>query len=150
MATIIPADNAFAWLLVKLDKAVGLYIPVMTNCVEYKYRGAFSQPGPGAARAVYIKHLGTIRKLLPDKENYLEFDVKQGYEPLCRFLLKDVPRDARGNVKAFPRVNDTADFQMVFGDMFRAILIKRLTEWAVRALALAVLGWSAWWASRRL
>ncbi len=152
MATIVPAQKGdiFARLLVKLDKAVGMYIPLMKDCVKYKYRGAFLQPGSGAAEAVYTKHVETIRNLVRENENYLEFDVKQGYGPLCKFLGKDIPRDEQGNVKAFPRVNDAGDFQTIFGDMFKAILLKRVTEWAIRALGLAVLGWSAWWASRRL
>ena len=32
------------------------------------------------------------------------FDVKQGWEPLCRFLGADVPS------KEFPRTNSTKDF----------------------------------------
>lgn len=152
MATIVPAQRSdiFVRLLLKLDKAVGMYIPLMKDCVKYKYRGAFSQPDSGAAKAVYTKHVKIVRDLVRDKDKYLEFDVKQGYGPLCKFLGKDVPRDEQGNVKAFPRLNDAGDFQTLFGDMFKAILLKRVMEQAVRALGLAVLGWSAWWALSRL
>lgn len=40
----------------------------------------------------------------PDR--LLVFDVKEGWEPLCRFLDVPVPKD-----KPFPRLNDTQEFQ---------------------------------------
>ena len=40
-----------------------------------------------------------VKRTVP-KEQLLEFNVKQGWEPLCKFLGKPVPN------KPFPRFND--------------------------------------------
>lgn len=45
-----------------------------------------------------------VRRTVP-KEKLLEFNVKQGWEPLCKFLGKPVPN------KPFPRGNNTDDFE---------------------------------------
>lgn len=51
------------------------------------------------ARAVYKSHYAEIRNLTP-KERLLDFELKDGWEPLCAFLGKQVP-----NVP-FPMVNE--------------------------------------------
>jgi hypothetical protein len=40
--------------------------------------------------AVYNRHIAEIRASVP-RERLLEFDVQQGWEPLCDFLKKPVP-----------------------------------------------------------
>jgi len=45
------------------------------------------------------KHTEYIRSLVPP-ENLLEFHPRDGWDPLCKFLGKDVPEDT-----AFPYVN---------------------------------------------
>jgi sulfotransferase family protein len=54
---------------------------------------------------VFNRHNEEVKKYVP-ADRLLVYDVKQGWEPLCRFLGVEVPRD-----KPFPRLNDTADFQ---------------------------------------
>jgi len=49
---------------------------------------------------MYREHYAMIRRIMP-KERLLEFELKDGWEPLCRFLGKDIPD------VPFPRVNDT-------------------------------------------
>lgn len=49
--------------------------------------------------ATYIRHNESIRSLVPN-ERLLEFNVKKGWEPLCRFLGKTIPKEP------FPMVND--------------------------------------------
>lgn len=52
---------------------------------------------------VYERHNAEVRRtILP--ERLLVYEVKQGWEPLCRFLGVDVP------TVPFPRVNTTEDF----------------------------------------
>lgn len=57
------------------------------------------------AREVYQEHYADIRRLLAQRgesqTRLLEFDLKTGWEPLCKFLEKDVPKD-----KPFPRANE--------------------------------------------
>jgi hypothetical protein len=54
-----------------------------------------------ALRRTYINHYAYIRSKVPP-EKLLNFHPRDGWEPLCDFLGKEVPRD-----EAFPRVNDS-------------------------------------------
>jgi hypothetical protein len=55
------------------------------------------------AIGVYNAHVAKVRATLPESR-LLEFEAKQGWEPLCRFLGVDVPDEP------YPRVNTTEDF----------------------------------------
>lgn len=48
----------------------------------------------------YHEHVAEVRRIIP-ASRLLEFEVKQGWEPLCEFLGKPVPETA------FPHVNDS-------------------------------------------
>ncbi|KAJ6502942.1 P-loop containing nucleoside triphosphate hydrolase protein [Mycena vitilis] len=52
------------------------------------------------AKARFVQHYEDVRKLVP-KERLLEYEVSQGWGPLCAFLERDVPD------VDFPRTNDT-------------------------------------------
>ena len=57
----------------------------------------------------FRQHNESIRSLLKERgeeHRLLEYDLGSGWEPLCEFLGKSVPRD-----QAFPRVNETAMMQ---------------------------------------
>jgi len=73
------------------------------------------------AREKYTKHYERVRSLVP-KERLLVFELAQGWEPLCRFLRRDLP-----DVE-FPRVNETEALKKKVEDvqkaMGRAILRK--------------------------
>jgi hypothetical protein len=80
-----------------------------------------------AAEVVGVRSFGDIRSLTPEQivavyeahnqdvrdnapaDRFLEFDVVQGWEPLCAFLGVDGPDEP------FPNVNDTAQFRAMFG-----------------------------------
>ena len=51
------------------------------------------------ARTMYTEHYDFVRKITP-KERLLEYRLGEGWEPLCRFLGKEVPD------MEFPKVND--------------------------------------------
>jgi hypothetical protein len=53
---------------------------------------------------VFHKHNQAVRDAI-DPARLLEFDVREGWGPLCRFLEVPVPDEP------FPRLNDTATFQ---------------------------------------
>ena len=60
-------------------------------------------------QAVLAKHNQAVQEMIaPDR--LLVFDVKEGWDPLCTFLDVPVPED-----EPFPRANDTAAFQTIFG-----------------------------------
>ena len=68
-------------------------------------RGWSGQPNPDTwLAAQYEKHNEQGRRTVPP-DQLLEFNVKQGWSPLCEFLGKDVPEEP------FPNVNESADIE---------------------------------------
>jgi Sulfotransferase domain len=61
------------------------------------------QDFPKTGKKFYREHNEGVRRVVP-KENLLEFNVKQGWVRLCKFLGKEVPD------VLFPHVNDRAEF----------------------------------------
>ena len=61
--------------------------------------------GPEAAEEFYQRWNEEVRRHVPE-DRLLEFSVKEGWEPLCKFL--DVPHP--GKDVAFPRLNDRDSF----------------------------------------
>ncbi|MCY1079359.1 sulfotransferase family protein [Archangium lansingense] len=66
---------------------------------------------------VYNRHIEDVKKHVP-AERLLVYEVKEGWEPLCRFLGVEVPKD-----KPFPRLNDTADFQKMIRGRLKSVLL---------------------------
>jgi len=77
--------------------------------IELVVKGAFDgiidDPAHGAA--MFNRHTREVIDSIP-AERLLVFDVREGWEPLCAFLGKPVPREA------FPRVNSRAEFHDIF------------------------------------
>ncbi|WP_043620090.1 sulfotransferase family protein [Nonomuraea candida] len=65
-----------------------------------------------SAVAAFERHTATVRASLPP-ERLLVFDVREGWEPLCRFLEVDVPREP------FPHLNDAKSLQDFMARMLR-------------------------------
>ncbi|KAJ7167412.1 P-loop containing nucleoside triphosphate hydrolase protein [Mycena crocata] len=59
---------------------------------------------PDRCKARFIAHYEEVRKMTP-KDKLLQFSVKDGWEPLCKFLGKDIPE------VPFPRVFETRAFK---------------------------------------
>ncbi|WP_433443999.1 sulfotransferase family protein [Nonomuraea sp. CA-141351] len=57
-------------------------------------------PDEDVALAAFERHVATVKESLP-AERLLVFDVREGWEPLCRFLGVDVPAG-----EPFPHLND--------------------------------------------
>jgi len=55
----------------------------------FKYLG--QEWYPYRAKKIYLDHMARVRMLVP-KEKLLEFDVRQGWEPFCKFLEVPVPK----------------------------------------------------------
>ena len=77
---------------------------------------------------VYKAHLEEVRRTVPPGR-LLEFNVQEGWEPLCDFLGKPVPENV-----PFPNLNDRLFFR-------RVLLALRILEWLAPALVLAGLIW---------
>lgn len=75
------------------------------------------------ARAGYERHYDMVRRIVP-KEKLLELDLsKLGWESLCAFLGKDVPRDT-----PFPRANESRVFRNQFRKLHKTILMSYLVR----------------------
>lgn len=57
---------------------------------------------PTNGKEVFHEHYATVRRLVP-KERLLEYQVAEGWGPLCEFLGCEVPQ------QPFPRSNETAE-----------------------------------------
>jgi hypothetical protein len=81
-----------------------------------------------AMTEAYTAHYALVRKLVP-KERLLELELGSGdeLEKLCAFLGRDVPVDADGKLKEYPRVNDKGFFIA-----FRKRMLWRAGMWAVQ------------------
>ncbi len=87
-----------------------------------RFRGEFLDRERTLER--YREHVEEVRRVVPP-ERLLVYDVKEGWEPLCRFLGRPVPAEV-----PFPRLNDRRFFQ-------RVMVALRVLEWAVPAALLA-------------
>jgi len=68
-----------------------------------KMRSSYGVPlGP----LVHEKHNALVKEIVPEK-NLLVYNVKQGWEPLCKFLGVPVPK------APFPKVNDRKEYQQM-------------------------------------
>ena len=65
----------------------------------------------------YNRHIEDVKKHVP-ADRLLVYEVKEGWEPLCRFLGLEVPQD-----KPFPRLNDTADFQRMIRERMKSAFL---------------------------
>ncbi len=113
--------------------------------LKYSYGNDFTTNG----KAVYANHLARVRQKMSDvgrlnENEYLEFNVKDGWEPLCKFLGKEVPRDAEGKPRPFPQVNDQATFGQTFIPYFAALFQKLLWQAGTVVLAVAAMAGALW------
>ncbi|HAA12907.1 MAG TPA: sulfotransferase family protein [Cytophagales bacterium] len=86
-------------------KALRRVAPVFKNSDDMiwkeQFHGKFADKE--YAKGVYEAHNEEVKATVP-ADRLLVFEAKQGWEPLCNFLGKEVP------AKDFPRSNDTAEF----------------------------------------
>lgn len=100
------------------------------------------------ARETYERHYATIRRMVP-ADRLLEFDLKQGWRPLCDFLGRDVPESWRGRENEFPHVNEAAAMREKIMEQQGKMLRKAghvLAPWAAGALAVG----AAWYSKGTL
>ena len=129
--TIVPSMKRFPnRFIVKHLPRVGAPAQVM-NPSPLKARVMDRFEDKAAIVAEFEAHNEEVKRVIPP-ERLLVFDVKQGWEPLCKFLGVPVPEGP------FPRVNDAKQFQ---GYTKRATIV----SWAILLLAVgAVLGLLRW------
>jgi len=70
-------------------------------------------------RAAYYEHYDTIRAVTPP-ERLLEYELGSGWEPLCKFLGKPIPKEP------FPHVNEKAALKEWIGITTRRSMFNAL------------------------
>jgi hypothetical protein len=74
--------------------------------IKYYFDGSIRRNGI----EVFEKHNEMIKEIaFTEKREFLEFRLGDGWDPLCKFLGKDVPEHD------FPRVNDTRSWRRDYG-----------------------------------
>ena len=105
-----------------VDEKVRLQLPVSQKTFEHFFYNDF----PRFGKRVFEEHNESVRRAAKPG-NFLEFQCKEGWEPLCEFLGKDVPNEP------FPSGNQREVFQQRIAARDSA-LIKKL---ALTALEVA-------------
>ena len=93
------SDREIQWLQY-FSWGAGFYYPMLKKFFDCFFEGDFV----GKGKEIYLRHYDEVRAMVAP-ENLLEFQVKDGWEPLCNFLGDRVPYG-----KKFPHVNDNSDF----------------------------------------
>jgi hypothetical protein len=93
-----------------------------------------------AYRRYYVSHYDHVRTIIP-REQLLEFESKDGWEPLCKFLGEAVPDDP------YPRTNKASQTVKLHHFLFWLRVAKLLHRPALAALSMGVLSWAVWWAT---
>lgn len=128
--------GVMSWIVDRLDPAMRLSFSEF----RFQNRCAFGEKPwtltREQAQRIWDEHIRNAREMAP-KERYLEYDVKEGWEPLCKFLDKPVPRDENGNVKPFPHVNDSKMFNELLGPYIQKLLLVRLAQYLLPCIVAA-------------
>lgn len=104
------SDTVPMWLQ-RLIKPVSRMMGMIDTIIK---RGVFEGDYKNRQRVIEIfkQHTENVINTVPPAR-LLVFDVKQGWEPLCRFLDVPVPDSP------FPHVNDTEEFKAMNRRMYR-------------------------------
>lgn len=86
-------------------------------------------------KQAFIEHYETIRTLVPP-ERLLEYEVRDGWGPLCEFLELECPKEE------FPSGNDGNDFKALVRqlDWMRVREAARQNQWAFAFITVAAIG----------
>ncbi|KAL9130375.1 MAG: hypothetical protein Q9217_001433 [Psora testacea] len=84
-------------------------------------------------KETYDYHMEYLRRVVPEEKLHF-FDVKDGWQPLCKMLGKEVPDEP------FPRANESRAIEALFHDM----LFRGIVRWGIVVGVVSVglaLGW---------
>lgn len=95
------------------------------------------------AKTIYKEHYELVRRVCP-KERLLEFDLTNGWGPLCAFLGKDVPK------APFPRLNERGALAERSKEFQKRSLLNVLRNLGLGVVSVGVLLFAMGWARRRL
>lgn len=134
-ALFSPLDST----LVRLNKLIVYHTPIFAALWQDYYHGTTT------AKQLYKEYNAEIKRIVP-KENLLLFNVKDGWEPLCRFLGVQVPEG-----QEFPRRNETSAFvrnNQQFADFVQMACRKNMLVVGSGLIAAVAVGVAAFASSR--
>lgn len=103
-------------------------------------------------RQAWIQHYNAgheeARRLV-GSDKRLEFNIKQGWGPLCEFLGVDVPLGEDGEPIPFPHINDTHSYSAKLGVMKRQAVGRIAKQWSPLLAIIGVVGFGVWWMRRQ-
>ena len=124
--TIYAASAEFPRLVERLVPRIGRFNRMVSATVwDGTFGGRFEDRDH--AIAVYRDHIERVKRTVPP-ERLLVFEVREGWEPLCRFLGRPVPDEP------FPHLNDAVTIK-------RGLRALRIAKWALPALFVLGLGY---------
>jgi len=89
----------------KLRQIVRVFRLAQKDVWQGDFQGKFTDKF--IALEVFTQHIEEVKRVVPP-ERLLVYQVKEGWEPLCRFLGVPIPQN-----KPFPRLNDRAAFEQM-------------------------------------
>ena len=144
-STIMRAGGLSYLPLVFLDRSLFTKFIGMLGTITPGVFGPKGLEDPENAKKVYHELHEEVRRLVP-KERLLEFQLGDGWGPLCEFLGKEAPD------KPFPHANDTnlfVDRAAVIRKMGYKRVGRMLLPWLVGATAVGTSIWFRYGASLR-
>jgi hypothetical protein len=129
------ANAATLWFL----RYVLYILPTMRFFPDYveqlraQWVELYGQPEP-ATRLHWDRHVEYLKRVVPE-DRLVWFDVKEGWEPLCRVLGKEVPDTE------FPRINDSRAIE----ELAKRMVVRGMVRWGMLfgSVGVGALGW--WW-----
>ncbi|KAL9128332.1 MAG: hypothetical protein Q9217_002961 [Psora testacea] len=81
---------------------LGRFFP-LARALEFGPFGPDGFNDPQRCKDVYVRLHEEVRRIVP-KDRRLDFQLKEGWEPICRFLGKEIPSTP------FPHINESSEF----------------------------------------
>lgn len=103
---------------------------------SHVHTAEFSDVVPGKVKQMYLQHMAMGCGSVPE-EQLLEWSVEDGWEPLCAFLGKEVPKDT-----PFPTSNSRAAFTKRVDEIVKTRATAAIRNLAICATILVAVG--AW------
>ena len=92
---------------------------------------------PNGERQAYLDYYDRIGRLVPP-DQLLYFNVAEGWEPLCKFLGKEIP------ATPFPKANNTNHFLAEHGHRWWCAVGIMMAKISVPLVSVAAVFWSVW------
>ncbi|KAJ6788966.1 hypothetical protein PWT90_04203 [Aphanocladium album] len=142
MNTLEVIDNSIPWAIIGLFASI-LRMPNRWNWPMFQklHQVLYDHDFPRNGRASFEAHYAHIRVIVP-ADRLLEYHVSEGWEPLCKFLDKPVPKE--GDT---PFINKTAEINNKLMDM-HLVNLKAQGKRVLDICSYAALTWSVFNALR--